>query len=446
MRKLFTILFSLLCFSIFAQSGNVGIGTSTPLTKLDIAGAISAQSTTTAVSGNTTITVGNSSYIKITTTNTIPANAKVTLTDGLEDGQLLTLYVAADSLKGVELDNGLNLRLTKTPLNLYGRSASNFVWDGTNKIWIEIGHVPTLPQKQVFTYTGAPQVFTVPVGITSIKVKVWGAGGGSGYGGCATGYSTSGGSGGYVEGVITVTPLQNLEIGVGQGGFISTTGANADGSLDGMGGGAAGGTANSTYGAVGIGGGASYVESFNTGIYYLVAGGGGGAGGTPNSTGTNSFGGAGGGATGGAGGVGSVANSNGKGGTASAGGAGGTGLTNIGAAGSLLQGGNGGNGGTTNCGGGGGGGGGYYGGGGGAGSTSATTTVYAGGGGGGSSYINTTYVSSGVNTQGTNGSGGGLKTAPNNSDPDYLSHTGESGYTSGGIIYGGIDGLVVIYW
>ena len=110
------------------------------------------------------------------------------------------------------------------------------------------------------------------------------------------------------------------------------------------------------------------------------------------------------------------------------------------------QGGNGGNGGTFNCGGGGGGGGGYYGGGGGAGSTSGTLTVYAGGGGGGSSYINTTYVSSGVNTQGTSGSGGGVKTAPNNTDPDYLSHTGESGYTSGGIIYGGNDGLIVIYW
>ena len=146
------------------------------------------------------------------------------------------------------------------------------------------------------------------------------------------------------------------------------------------------------------------------------------------------------------GGVGSVTNSNGKGGTASTGGAGGTGLTNSGAAGSLLQGGNGGNGGTFNCGGGGGGGGGYYGGGGGAGSTSGISTVYAGGGGGGSSYINTTYVSSGVNTQGTSGSGGGVKTAPNNTDPDYLSHTGESGYTSGGIIYGGNDGLIVIYW
>lgn len=45
MRKLFTIIFGLLYFGIFAQSGNVGIGQSTPVSKLDINGNTTIGST-----------------------------------------------------------------------------------------------------------------------------------------------------------------------------------------------------------------------------------------------------------------------------------------------------------------------------------------------------------------------------------------------------------------
>lgn len=452
MKKHFTLFYLILFLfvnntgKVYAQNGNVGIGTNDPKTKLDITGGFSTQPTaTTNVTGDITLTIGNSSYYKITTAVTIPANAKITLSNGLQNGQQLTLYVASDTMYGVELNNSSNLRLTKTPLNLMGRSASTFIWDGNYNMWIELGHVPTLPAKQVFTYSGTTQVFTVPVGISRIKVQLWGAGGGPGWF-SSTRYA-SGGSGGYVEGYITVVPLQNISIVVGQGGSSTGTGRLNTGYSWGTGGGAAGGLANANA-SVGAGGGASYI--YSGGTTYAVAGGGGGASGYPSNIGS-SYGGAGGGTTGGNGGPGTAtlaANSYGRGGTAAAGGVGGTssmGAAYNGDAGTAYQGGLGGDAYTTLLyTGGGGGGGGRYGGGGGAGDD---TPGWCGGGGGGSSYTGG-LTGTIVNTQGNSNSTGVQNAAPNNTDAEYINGVGRGGYCTTGpnIVYDGGAGLIVFSW
>ena len=66
-------------------------------------------------------------------------------------------------------------------------------------------------EPETFSYTGAIQTYTVPDGVTSIKVKCWGAAGGAGAGG-------KGGAGGYVESNVSVTPGEVLNVTVGQGG------------------------------------------------------------------------------------------------------------------------------------------------------------------------------------------------------------------------------------
>jgi hypothetical protein len=68
------------------------------------------------------------------------------------------------------------------------------------------------------TYSSAAEtLFTVPTGITSLRVKAWGAGGSSGFGAVsATG--GAGGGGGFAQADITVTPGQVLTIVVGTGG------------------------------------------------------------------------------------------------------------------------------------------------------------------------------------------------------------------------------------
>jgi hypothetical protein len=217
---------------------------------------------------------------------------------------------------------------------------------------------------QTFSFTGANQTWTVPVGVTSITLDARGAQGGT----VANG---QGGNGGRLQGTLAVTPGQVLNVFVGGTTTTLTGGFN---------GGANGGNSTSARG----GGGASDVRIGGIALAnrVFIAGGGGGGGEncfTPN----NNNGGLGGGLIGGTGfQCGLQTDYVGFGGTQSAGGA-----TNVlcclyGVAGTL------GNGGAGTATYGGGGGGGYYGGGGGA----------YGGGGGGSSFSGT--ATSVTHTQG----------------------------------------------
>ncbi len=203
-----------------------------------------------------------------------------------------------------------------------------------------------------FSYTGGVQYWTVPSGVTSISINVWGAQGGT--------YSNLGGLGGYAQGTLAVTPGQVLYVYVGQQPTTFSGGYN---------GGGAGYSDTYSRG----GGGASDVRTSPYGLNNRVIVGGGGGGATNQAT---EIGGYGGGLTGGDGrGAEGYIGDNfcGHGGTQSAGGNGSNYYAKS-TPGSFGQGGNSLLAANTV---GGGGGGGWYGGGGGD----------HGGGGGGSSYI-----------------------------------------------------------
>lgn len=254
------------------------------------------------------------------------------------------------------------------------------------------------------TYTGDDQTFTVPNDVTSLTVKIWGAGGASG--------RSSGGSGGYVTGTLTVIPNEILSIIVGQGGTANKTLAYG-------GGGKAGGNISS-----GGGGGRSAIIRFVTEI--ATAGGGGGSG-------HNSNGGAGGGLIGISGGA--IATMTvAEGGTQNSGGSAGfkTGTTNsTGTNGTSRMGGNG----SSTSSSGGGGGGGFYGGGGGGG-------LDGGGGGGGSSFIG--GLTSGSIIGGNSGNFITTQSAPNSSDINYVSNVGFGSAAQTDPPNPGGNGLVVI--
>lgn len=283
--------------------------------------------------------------------------------------------------------------------------------------------------------TPGNDIFTVPTGITSITVKMWGGGGGGGGGGRSSGAGDGAGAG-FAQTTLSVTPGEALNITTGGGG------------------GGGGGSSNS--GAGGGGGGYSLVARGSTSLI-VAAGGGGGGGGGRNSGVTGGNAGAGGGTSGVSGGNATGANGGGAG-TASSGGSGGTGGSNSGSAGGSLSGGDGGdgrssngsdggenNGGTGSGGsggqndvtsryaGGGGGGSGYFGGGGGSGSDNSGG---AGAGGGGSSYT------SGTSSTNTGGSG---QTPGNSSDSDRgTAGQGGNGAGSRGDGSSGTTGLVII--
>ena len=311
------------------------------------------------------------------------------------------------------IDMGTSTSYTQIGLTC-STSYTAYVW-----AYNDCGSSPlaTLTQKTVckiaFTTATAGSTFIVPTGVTSITIKVWGAGGG--------GYPNEAGGGGFAQATFSVTPGQSLNVlvgGAGGGGWGCFGGvAPSPGGLNGGGEGGYGhgtDTTNTYYGPGGGGGGYSAVK--NNSVFLIQAGGGGG-GGTCGA----GDGGAGGGISGLAGT--SVGQSGGgHGGTNTTAGAGG--FISGGRAGTAGSGNNGGKGGSYRNGGGGGGGGHFGGGGGGA---DGWGSAYGGGGGGGSAYV------TGTSTIMTAGSG---STPGNNMDPDYVDSAGQPNY----------PGLVVIEW
>jgi gliding motility-associated-like protein len=222
---------------------------------------------------------------------------------------------------------------------------------------------PQVEQCDVFQYTGTVQQWTVPSGIDSIRVKMWGAAGGGGP------FSNEvGGGGGYTQFALAVTPGESFEISVGQGGKAALGGTGGAGGWPGGGDGGSGTLFESPLGVPvavgggGGGGGATIFKRITNNTIIAVAGAGGGS-----AFGRN--GGSGGGLEGQFTALTNTFNQFGFGGTQTAGGAPGqnTISTNsvLGSAGLAFQGGDGATDLNPNTKGGGGGGSGYYGGGGG---------------------------------------------------------------------------------
>jgi hypothetical protein len=149
---------------------------------------------------------------------------------------------------------------------------------------------------KTFSYTGTQQSWTVPIGVTKVRVKV--AGGGGGGGGSDAVAGSAGGAGGYTEADVPVTPGAALVVVVGGGGSggsgcVAGAGAGSGGYLGGATGGKSGSTGCS--GGGGGGGGLSGLYSgtpaSNAVILAAGGGGGGGGGGTTNAQGVKTLGG-----------------------------------------------------------------------------------------------------------------------------------------------------------
>ena len=287
-----------------------------------------------------------------------------------------------------------------------------------------------------FNYTGSPQRWNKPAGVTSIDVVIWGAGGGGGNPG-----GHDGGGGGFSSGTINVSNVSHLDFVVGQGGEGENSWFNT-GNGNGCGGGLTG--IFTTFDSDRV---ATHGRSV------MIAGGGGGGG---NSNGGGA--GTGGGASGSRGNGGSA----GHPGTQSAGGTipnYGNGTCTSNCSGQQLRGGNGCGGGEGSYGDGGswpsrywggvwsagaggngcnagGGGGGYWGGAGGGGSTNG------GNGSGGSGYIGG-HSTAPVSVAST--SGNGITKTPAGTSNEYYPG-GDIGYGASAELNGGNGYISITYW
>lgn len=125
-------------------------------------------------------------------------------------------------------------------------------------------------------YTGFEQHFIVPAGVTSIKIKAWGAGGGGGYSGMC---DFAAGAGGYSIDQLTTVAGETYIVVTGEGGW-ATRHINQTARATFGGGGSGNSIGASATAEVGSGGGLSglFISTVNQANARVIAGGGGGIG------------------------------------------------------------------------------------------------------------------------------------------------------------------------
>jgi hypothetical protein len=119
-------------------------------------------------------------------------------------------------------------------------NSSNREFEGYNGAWwASLTSVSTSPPTNIATFsTPGTTTWTVPAGVNSIGIEVWGGGGGGGASGtsltqdCGSNQAaggSGGGSGGYALHIIDVTPGEVFFVTVGNGGNGGSTGSGTPG-------------------------------------------------------------------------------------------------------------------------------------------------------------------------------------------------------------------------
>ena len=153
--------------------------------------------------------------------------------------------------------------------------------DATTTYYLQVIEAQPTLNPIDFDYTGHVQTWEVPVGVTQVKLEVWGAEGGRGLDNGSL--RAAGGKGGYSYGNYASTPGQTLYIGVGGKGTDGSNRTNSPGGYNGGGNGtedqnddeSSGGGGGATHIAI-ITGTLSDIGYSNRSNVLIVAGGGGG--------------------------------------------------------------------------------------------------------------------------------------------------------------------------
>jgi hypothetical protein len=224
---------------IINASSNVGIQTATPGAALDVAGISRA----VILSSQQLFTSS------IQTNNLLINGTGVARFMGSRSGNLygsnidtFTLQASTSAYSTGIASLAFATNTPSYPLARIYAEDSAFSGSSISQLIFQTVPTPASTFSTVYTYAGVNQSFTVPTGVSLLQVSVWGAGGCGGNGG-------PGGAGAFVQGLLSVTPGQQLNLVVGQGGVFNST-------VPTFGGGGAG----SNLGYTGSGGGRSAIQ------------------------------------------------------------------------------------------------------------------------------------------------------------------------------------------
>jgi len=116
-----------------ATTGNVGIRTNSPQTTLQVNGGLSVSSLTVNLTAdNQSITLGDISHLKLNSNNATAANRTFTISNGLADGQIVTMYTIAGA---AQLADTGNVNIVGT-FNLGLEDVIQLIWTGSK--WLQI--------------------------------------------------------------------------------------------------------------------------------------------------------------------------------------------------------------------------------------------------------------------------------------------------------------------
>lgn len=115
------------------SNGNVGVATNSPNTSLDVNGGLTTRpgSTVSLTADNQAVTVGNSSFIVLSSNNATSTNRTFTLSNGLQNGQVLTILLTTNN---AELADSGNCALAST-FAMNSNDTISLIWNGST--WYE---------------------------------------------------------------------------------------------------------------------------------------------------------------------------------------------------------------------------------------------------------------------------------------------------------------------
>jgi hypothetical protein len=218
------VILLLISFPIIVFAQNVGIGTTAPVTKLNIAGGGSSP----AIPGATStalfrIGIGTAEGIDFGKMGSSPFSAwmQAGLNGAVPDPlslQPIGGNVGIGTISPAEkLDVSGNINITGTikANGVDGTANQILMKNGSGTLaWGDMCEYKNM-ESFLFTTLNAIQLWTIPAGVTKIAVETWGGGG-------SANSENGGGGGGYLYAILTVTPASSVSIIVGKGGTLNT--------------------------------------------------------------------------------------------------------------------------------------------------------------------------------------------------------------------------------
>jgi hypothetical protein len=120
--------------------GNVGVGITTPTTKLDVDGALTLRDNPTTITTNAaTFNIDpislNRTYLRVSSNDT-PVNRQLTISNGTEAGQIIIIQcIAVGGTNGFRIVDGGNINISVATSSLTLDDTITLIWDGAK--WVQ---------------------------------------------------------------------------------------------------------------------------------------------------------------------------------------------------------------------------------------------------------------------------------------------------------------------